>query len=157
MRLREVTWRDLAPMAELEARCFPHDAWSSASFWAELAQRPRRSYWVVVDEASGEEEVVGYAGLDVAGDLADVMTVAVDPRRRGTGLGARLLETLHLRAADAGAVAVLLEVRADDEAARALYSSRGYRVLRTRRGYYRSVGGAPPADALVMRKELVGP
>ncbi|AXH98213.1 ribosomal-protein-alanine N-acetyltransferase [Ornithinimicrobium avium] len=144
-------------MAELEARCFPHDGWSAQTFWAELAQRPRRSYWVAVDGTAGEEELAGYAGLDVAGDLADVMTVAVDPGRRGTGLGARLLETLHARAVDAGAVAVLLEVRADNEPARALYSTRGYRVVRTRRGYYRSAGAASPVDALVMRKELVGP
>lgn len=157
MRLREATWRDLPRMAELEARCFPHDAWSAQTFWAELAQRPRRSYWVAVDGAAREEELVGYAGLDVAGNLADVMTVAVDQGRRGAGLGARLLEALHARAAGAGAVAVLLEVRADNESARALYSTRGYRVVRTRRGYYRSTGGAPPVDALVMRKELVGP
>lgn len=175
MRLREATWRDLAAMARLEESCFPHDAWSGATFWAELAQRPRRSYWVAVDDvqdgddvrdgdhvqdgdhAQGRDEVVGYAGLDVAGDLADVMTVAVDPRRRGAGLGARLLEALHARARDAGAGAVLLEVRADNEAALSLYAAHGYRVVRTRRGYYRSTGGAPPVDALVMRKELVRP
>ena len=153
MRLREATWRDLAQMADLESRCFPHDAWSEATFWAELAQRPRQSYWV----AAEEERVVGYAGVDVAGDLADVMTVAVDPERRGSGLGTRLLHVLHTRAADAGADAVLLEVRADNEPARSLYATHGYAVVRTRDAYYRSADGSPPTDALVMRKELVRP
>ncbi len=166
MRLREATWRDLAQMSALETRCFPHDAWSEATFWAELAQRPRRSYWVAVEQASGPpadgrapdaERVVGYAGVDVAGDLADVMTVAVDPGRRGSGLGTRLLEVLHTRAAEAGADAVLLEVRADNHAARSLYAAHGYVVVRTRGGYYRSADGTPPTDALVMRKELVRP
>ncbi len=157
MTVREATWRDLSAMARLEQRCFPHDAWSEATFWAELAQRPRRCYWVAVDDAHDGGEVVGYAGLDVAGDLVDVMTVAVDPRRRGSGLGTRLLETMHGRAEDAGARAVLLEVRADNHGARSLYAARGYQVVRTRPGYYRSAGGAPPVDALVMRKELVGP
>lgn len=166
MRLREATWRDLAQMAALEERCFPHDAWSQATFWAELAQRPRRSYWVAVEpvpespsraEPSDRERVVGYAGVDVAGDLADVMTVAVAPERRGIGLGARLLDVLHTRAADAGADAVLLEVRADNAPARSLYAAHGYAVVRTRGGYYRSAHGTPPTDALVMRKELVRP
>lgn len=154
MRLREATWRDLAAMARLEQRCFPHDPWSEGSFWSELAQRPRRSYWVV-EEASDGGELAGYAGLDMAGDLADVMTVAVDPRWRGRGLGARLLETMHARAQEAGAGAVLLEVRADNHPARSLYSERGYQVVRTRPGYYPTGGDRPPVDALVMRKELL--
>lgn len=152
MRLREATWRDLAAMAALEVSCFPHDAWSPATFWSEMAQRPRRTYWVAVD---ADGEVRGYAGLDVGGDVADVMTVAVDPARRGAGLGASFLETMHARAADAGATSVLLEVRADNGPARSLYARHGYDVVHTRRGYYRSTDGTPAVDALVMRKELV--
>lgn len=159
--LREATWRDLAAMSDLETRCFPHDAWPAATFWAELANRPRRSYWVAVDTGAGAgtaaEQVVGYAGLDVGGDRADVMTVAVDPARRGSGLGAQLLDTLETQAGEGGADAVMLEVRADHEAARSLYSTRGFLVVHTRRGYYRSTDGSPPVDALVMRKELDGP
>ncbi|GGK65316.1 ribosomal protein S18-alanine N-acetyltransferase [Ornithinimicrobium pekingense] len=155
MRTREATWRDLSAMARLEAACFPHDAWSEATFWSELAERPHRSYWVATDGGGPEEPLVGYAGVSTVDDVAEVMTLAVDPGRRGCGLGARLLDLLHARAHDAGSTAVLLEVRADNEAARALYGTRGYRVAHTRRGYYRSAGGGPAVDALVMRKELV--
>ncbi|MFC6422670.1 ribosomal protein S18-alanine N-acetyltransferase [Ornithinimicrobium tianjinense] len=137
-------------MAEIEARSFPADAWPPATFWAEHAARPRRSYVVAIDE----HRVVGYAGLDLAGDVADVMTVTVHPDRRGTGLGAHLLEELHTRARAAGAAAVMLEVRADNGPARGLYGSRGYAVVHTRSGYYRSADGGPSVDALIMRKEL---
>lgn len=180
MRLRDARWQDIAAMAALEAVCFPHDAWTEATFWAELAQRPRRSYVVAVDEvavddvtedgagdlADGDaadragaalgvqERVTGYAGIDVVGDLADVMTIAVDPARRGGGAGRRLLEELHTRALDAGATSMLLEVRADNAPAHDLYRSRGYAVLHRRTGYYRSVDGTPAVDALVMGKEL---
>ncbi len=163
MRLRPATWRDLAPVARLESVCFPQDPWSEATFWAELAERPHRAYWVATAplgageplDGPGSERVVGYAGLSTAGDVAEVMTVAVDPRERGSGLGDRLLGTLHEEAARAGAPAVVLEVRADNAPARSLYSTRGYAVVHTRRGYYRSTQGAPPVDAVVMRKELV--
>jgi [ribosomal protein S18]-alanine N-acetyltransferase len=156
MTLREATWRDLAAMARLEVRCFPVDAWAEGTFWSELAQRPHRSYWVAdgADEP-GNEGLEGYAGVSTAGDVAEVMTIAVAPERRGRGLGARLLDQLHTRASEAGASSILLEVRADNEPARGLYAERGYAVVHTRRGYYRSPEGGPAVDALVMRKELV--
>lgn len=157
MTVREASWRDLARMARLEAGCFPHDAWTEGTFWSELAQRPHRTYWVA-EETDGAPEaapLAGYAGLSTADEVAEVMTIAVAPESRGTGLGGRLLDLMHARAAEAGSRAVMLEVRADNETARALYAGRGYTVVHTRRGYYRSAQGGPPVDALVMRKELV--
>ncbi|QFG69150.1 ribosomal protein S18-alanine N-acetyltransferase [Ornithinimicrobium pratense] len=153
MQLREADWRDLAMMAALEREIFPDDAWSEATMWAELAMRPRRAY-LVADDGVGGSSLVGYAGLDLAGDVADVMTVAVDPRARGRGLGAALLAGLHGLARDAGSRAVMLEVRADNEPAVGLYGAHGYEVLRTRRGYYGDPAGGPARDALIMRKEL---
>ena len=74
--LRELEWTDLTTLAALERELFADDAWSEQTWWAELAGRPRRDY--VVADASGS--IVGYAGLDVSGDVADVMTVATAPR-----------------------------------------------------------------------------
>ena len=110
----------------------------------------------LLDEGGADEDsgLLGYAGLDLAGDVADVMTVAVDPRARGRGLGATLLDGLHARARDAGARSVMLEVRADNTSALGLYRPRGYEVVRTRGGYYRDPAGGPAQDALIMRKEL---
>ncbi|TXQ07901.1 ribosomal-protein-alanine N-acetyltransferase RimI, partial [Escherichia coli] len=48
------------------------------------------------------------------------------------------------------AEALMLEVRADNAPARALYDRRGYDVLSVRRGYYQPGN----VDALVMRKML---
>ncbi len=86
VRLRSVRWPDLARLAELDAGLFAHDAWPEATWWAELAGRPRRDY-VLAEGAQGE--VLGYAGVDLGGDTADVMTVAVVPaaRRRGWATG----------------------------------------------------------------------
>ena len=81
--LRPLTWRDIPVLAALEPELFAADAWSEASWWSELAQRPRRSY--VVAEQDGA--VAGYAGIDRAGEIADVMTIAVAPDGAGAGLG----------------------------------------------------------------------
>lgn len=139
-------WPDLAAVSDLESRLFPEDAWSPASWWAELAGRPRRDYVVLTDEQGA---LVGYAGLDLGGEVADVMTIAVDPDRQGCGLGRRLLTELLHRASASGVAQVMLEVRADNSPAIGMYERAGFAVVHTRRGYY--PGGL---DALVMRAAL---
>ncbi|MFQ6171797.1 ribosomal protein S18-alanine N-acetyltransferase [Oryzobacter sp. R7] len=146
--LREAHWADLAVLTELETQLFPTDAWTEVSWWSELAGRPRREYVVLTDD----DGVLGYAGLDHGGEVADVMTVAVAPRGRGRGLGALLLAELERRAARRGAAHVMLEVRADNAPARALYERAGYVLLATRRRYYQP----GDVDALVLRRTLSG-
>jgi ribosomal-protein-alanine N-acetyltransferase len=144
--LRDVTWRDLPRLAELERLLFATDAWTEESWWGELAGRPRRSYVVL----EGEDGVEGYAGVDLGGDVADVMTVAVVPGARGRGLGGVLLGELLRRAVDGGADTVVLEVRADNGPARRLYERHGFEEVSVRRRYYQPEG----VDAVVMRLRL---
>ena len=148
--LREVTWRDIPRLAELERELFADDAWSEATWWTELAGRPRREY-VVVEASAGIE---GYAGLDHGGDVADVMTVAVAPAFRGQGVGGLHVRDLVSRAESSGATALLLEVRADNEPALALYRRQGFVPVSRRHRYYRHAHGHD-VDAVVMRR-LVG-
>ncbi|PRY58171.1 ribosomal-protein-alanine N-acetyltransferase [Knoellia remsis] len=144
--LRALAWTDIPTLARLEAEAFPDDAWSEASWWAELAGRPRRDY--VVAERDGA--IAAYGGVDHGGTTADLMTIAVTPDSRGSGLGGDLLAELESRATRGGAEAMMLEVRADNQPARALYERRGYDVITTRRNYYQPGN----VDAIVMRKLL---
>jgi ribosomal-protein-alanine N-acetyltransferase len=144
--LRDLEWTDLATLAALERDLFAADAWSEPTWWAELAGRPRRDYVVVADGG----EVLGYAGIDVAGEVADVMTMATAPAHRGTGIGRRLLDELVRRARERGCEALLLEVRADNDAARRLYDTNGFATISVRRRYYQP----GDVDALVMRRLL---
>jgi ribosomal-protein-alanine N-acetyltransferase len=150
--VRDARWTDIVSLAALEAEVFPDDAWSERSWWAELAERPRREYVVAVgaSDRAGDRALLGYGGLDHAGDVADVMTVVVAGPGRGRGLGRTLLDELEHRAAARRAAHVMLEVRADNAAAIGLYTGAGYRTVTTRRGYYQPGG----VDALVMRKAL---
>jgi len=141
-------WTDLPQLVALEAELFPDDAWSQETWWAELAARPRRSY--VVEELDGA--LVGYAGLDLTGEVADVMTIAVAPSAQGHGLGRRLLDELVARAAADDATHLMLEVREDNAAARRLYDTRGFELLTVRRRYYQP----GDVDAHVMRLTLAG-
>jgi len=61
-----------------------------------------------------------------------------------------LLDELERRAGARGATHVILEVRADNVAARGLYERAGYTAISTRRSYYQP----GDVDALVLRKAL---
>lgn len=144
--LRELDWRDIETLVRLDAALFADDAWPAATWWAELAERPRRDY-VVATEGG---DVVAYGGLDHAGEAADIMSVAVAPEHQGRGLGRLVLAELERRAAAGGARGVLLEVRSDNIAARALYAGHGYDEIHVRRRYYQP----GDVDALILRKLL---
>jgi len=146
MRLREMTWTDIPVLARLDAELFDHDAWTEPTWWAELAGRPRRDYLVAVAD---DGSIGAYAGLDLSGDVADVMTIAVTAAYRGSGWGDTLLAALVERAAASGATGLMLEVRADNIPARRLYARHGFEQLSVRRRYYQP----GDVDALVLRKQ----
>ena len=96
--------------------------------------------------------LVGYAGLAfVVGPPraeAEIHTIGVDPAYHRLGVGRTLLRGL-LAVADDVAARVFLEVRTDNDAARALYEADGFTVVGLRKRYYRPSG----ADAYTMRRE----
>ncbi|WP_157073282.1 GNAT family N-acetyltransferase, partial [Kribbia dieselivorans] len=102
------------------------------------------------EEGEHRAGILGYAGLDHGGEVADVMTIVTAPAARGRGLGRVLLDELITRARDGGADHLMLEVRADNDPALGLYRSRGFTHLQTRRRYYQP----GDVDALILRLDL---
>lgn len=144
-----LTLQDAARCAELEKILFPgDDPWSARAF--EEALEWGHPYLAARTGAAGT--LVGYAGLGfVAGPPhaeADVHTIGVDPAFQGRGVGRRLLRGL-LALADEAHATVFLEVRTDNDVARALYESEGFTVVGLRKRYYRPSG----ADAHTMRRD----
>lgn len=135
---------DADALTALEREAFGANAWSHEQVADELAGSTRR---VAVAEADGE--IIGYAALSVAGDVADLTRVVVVAARRRSGVASELLVTLHDAALRAGAERILLEVAASNVAARELYRSHGYAEISRRQGYY--AGGG---DALVLGRAL---
>lgn len=143
--LRPMHPDDLDEVHELETQLFPADAWPRDMFHTELAH-PTSRYWVVTHEHA----IAGYAGMMCIPPVADVQTLAVATVHEGRGLGSALLRMLHHAAVLEGGREILLEVRADNPRAQALYRRFGYEHIATRPRYY-----TDGHDALVMRRELV--
>jgi len=84
---------------------------------------------------------------------AEVLTFAVDPVRRGAGLGRALLER-HLQNLErGGARLVFLDVADDNAPALALYGRAGFKTIGRRENYYQRASGERRA-ALTLRLEL---
>jgi len=80
--------------------------------------------------------LVGFASARLLVDEAHVMRLAVDTAARRQGIGRALLDGLVAWARSVDAVAVVLEVRADNVAARALYAAAGFTQDGLRPRYY---------------------
>ena len=80
------------------------------------------------------------------------MSVWRAPRHQRQGLGGLLLAAALRAAVAAGAGRCLLEVRASNRAALALYRRQGFTEDGVRKNYYPA--GAGREDALLMSKEL---
>jgi ribosomal-protein-alanine N-acetyltransferase len=139
-------WWDVEQVLVLERELFGPSAWSAETFWSELAH-PESRWYVVAGLPAEPEVLVGYAGL-LAGDTeADVQTIAVASQVQGRGVGGVLVDALIGQARQRSASALLLEVRADNEPAIALYAKRGFERIAVRRRYYQP----EDVDAWVMR------
>ncbi|MGY1708074.1 ribosomal protein S18-alanine N-acetyltransferase [Geodermatophilus sp. SYSU D00758] len=146
-RLRPMRLADLDAVLALEEELFAPDTWTRAMYRDELSRTDTRHYLVAEDG----DRVVGYAGLIAYDDEAHVATIGVTTGRQGEGIGAQLLDAL-LAEADRRSPVVLLEVRADNEAAQALYRRRGFVEIGRRPRYYQPSG----TDAVVMKRERTG-
>lgn len=150
-RLRPMRWWDIEAVVALEAELFAADPpWTAEQFWSELAGVPDTRWYVVAEPDDAPEAVAGYAGLLFTGETADLQTIAVAPEHQRHGLGGMLLTAAVDEARSRGAQELLLDVRADNPPALALYAKHGFDRIARRRGYY--AGGR--VDGLVLRRRL---
>ena len=143
MILTQMNAAHVPQVAELERICFA-DPWSEKSVASELDNK--WALWLVALEG---DTVVGYIGSQTAVDETDVMNVAVHPDHRRQGIAEALIEKLVLELKARGSHALMLEVRASNAPAIALYEKLGFLQVGLRKNYYRN----PKEDALILRKE----
>lgn len=84
-------------------------------------------------------------GLVLAGGMADIITLYVPEAQRRQGVARRLMAEFMVAAKAMGAAGLTLEVRADNDAAIALYKHLGLREEARRKMYY-----PDGTDALVL-------
>ena len=144
VRFRTWTQMDLVEIYTIEKIVYLEDPWSLAQFKEEYAGSSRQ---YLVAEYDGK--VVGYAGVMVAGDVTDILTLTVAPEFRRRGIARELLKRMIDWSRNQKVVAMMLEVREGNLEAEPLYLAYGFRKLAIRNDYY-----GPGMSAVIMRKEL---
>ena len=88
------------------------------------------------------DNLAGFAIMRYGDDDAHLDLLAVAPSYRRAGVGRQILEWLEKCAVVAGIFSITLEVRAENEGARAFYQRMGYRIQAELPGYYQGVEAA---------------
>ncbi len=132
--IRPLERADVEPANALARRSF-EAASEQPDFAVELERVVARA-WIATSPPEEGRRLVGYALGWLVADDVEIMSVAVEPSERGRGIGRALLTRLLEGAWREGARNALLEVRASNASARALYERLGFERIGVRRRYY---------------------
>jgi len=118
------------------------DFWSFENLESEL-KAENREYIVAKDG----KEIVGFAGIIISLDDAEITNIVTKKDRRREGIGNALLNELIRISKEKGKDNLSLEVNEENEYAIRLYEKNGFQVLGRRKKYYNNTN-----DALIMTK-----
>ncbi|MGN6487078.1 MAG: ribosomal protein S18-alanine N-acetyltransferase [Devosia sp.] len=140
--------KDADAVAKLHAQGF-YRGWPREDFAAYITGEGTPVY-VACDS---KRRIAGFAMLRHLGDEAELITIAVDKKWRGKGIGLALMRALFDDLLMSPAKKLFLEVAADNTAALKLYTRLGFARISERKGYYPRPDGTP-ATAIVMARDL---
>ncbi|CAM5216390.1 [Ribosomal protein bS18]-alanine N-acetyltransferase OS=Ureibacillus acetophenoni OX=614649 GN=SAMN05877842_11661 PE=3 SV=1 [Ureibacillus acetophenoni] len=139
---RKMTVEDVPAVYEIEVALFPAP-WTLDSFYYEMTENNFAHYVVAEDELGN---IVGFCGIWIVIDSAQITNVAVSESVRGQGIGEGLMREAMKLAKEHNADVMSLEVRVSNSIAQNLYRKLGFQDGGIRKGYYTD----NLEDALVM-------
>ena len=119
--------------------------WTYSTFKEELECED--SYFIVAQNSSNE--ILGFAGLRIIIDEADIMNIVVKKSYRHNGIGSILLENLISYAKNLNLKTITLEVNEHNLSAIKLYDKFNFNHIGIRKKYYNG-----ESDAIIMSKKL---
>ena len=148
--LRPLNLSDLPALSLIEQKSFPTPTREKV-YRYELTENKLAHYQALTLKHENQvESLLGYAGFWIIADELHISTIAVDPLRRGLGLGELLLLNTLTMAYEHVAALVTLEVREGNQIAQALYQKYAFAFVGRRLRYYHDTG----EDALLMTVSL---
>lgn len=139
---RRMTPDDVEAVYAIEVATFPAP-WTLDSFHYEMRENQFSHYIVAYND---NEKIIGFCGMWIVIDSAQITNVAVLTEARGLGIGEGLMREAMKAAKNAGAETMSLEVRVTNTVAQNLYRKLQFQDGGIRKGYYTDNG----EDALVM-------
>lgn len=147
--IQPMTEHDLLEIVEIEEQS-GLSRWGWAAYYAELKCTNRNLMLVArIDRGlriDQNKEIAGYVVSRLSAGELHINNMAVRHEYRRQGIASALLRQVLKEAEETDAVEAILEVRAGNRSAQALYQACGFRVIGRRRNYY----SYPVEDALIM-------
>ncbi len=127
-----MTLDDLPAVLAIEQVAKP-TPWNEKSYRQEITDNDKSYPTALVVNS----QLIGYIVWWLIVDEIQIQTIAIDPAKRGQGLGRALLTDALNKGLKQGATISTLEVRESNVVAQSLYQSLGYEVVGKRPNYYR--------------------
>lgn len=134
-------------MSDIEALVQTHEAWSYKAVMDLLEQD---SVYLLLAIEDTSQQIVGYCLYQSLFEQAEILRIGTHPQYQRQGIASALFFALHNTLQVGGAKSLLLEVRADNQPAIALYARQGFKVIHRRQNYYQSKN-TQAVDALIMQ------
>ncbi|WP_289048662.1 ribosomal protein S18-alanine N-acetyltransferase [uncultured Psychrobacter sp.] len=140
------TQNTIQAVANIEALIQPQDAWCYQTL-VDLLEQDSIDLLVVYQS----DKVVGYCLYQVVFEQAEILRIGTHPDYQRQGIASQLFATLNNELINNKVESLLLEVRADNAPALALYERQGFVVIHKRKSYYQ-LPHRPAIDALIMQR-----
>ena len=141
-------------VADIEAVVQPHDAWTYQTLIT-LLEQDSIDMLIVYEKEKKERvldnKVVGYCLYQVVFEQAEILRIGTHPNYQRQGIASQLFDKLNSELLHRQVENLLLEVRADNIPAIALYEQQQFVVIHRRKGYYQLKDKAA-IDALIMQR-----
>lgn len=141
-------------VATIEDMVQQRDAWIYKTL-VELLEQDSINMLIVYEEQQQDKaihnKVVGYCLYQVVFEQAETLRIGTHPDYQRQGIASQLLVRLNTELRTRQVESLILEVRADNAPAIALYEQQGFAVIHKRKGYYQSPH-QPAVDALIMQR-----
>lgn len=137
-------------VANIEAIVQPQDAWSYQALLELLEQDSINMLVVYAQDKSAKSNVIGYCLYQMVFEQAEILRIGTHPDYQRQRIASQIIDKLHKVLQSNQVENLLLEVRADNHAAIALYEKQAFAVIHRRKGYYQSPNQSA-VDALIMQ------
>lgn len=140
-------------VADIEALLQPYDAWTYQTL-VTLLEQDSVDMLIIYDKQQDTaiiKTVVGYCLYQVVFEQAEILRIGTRPDYQRQGIASQLFTELNRELVQSQVESLLLEVRANNLPAIALYEQQAFTVIHKRKGYYQ-MQDQPAIDALIMQR-----
>lgn len=141
--ITEMKLSDLEKIEDILTTDFD-DFWNKEILEEELSSSS--SKYIV---AKSDDEIIGFAGLKIVLDEADIMNIVTKKNYRRQGIGCLLLKNLITISKSLNAKSITLEVNENNSNAINLYTKFNFQKIGVRKNYYKN------ESAIIMKKDLL--